>query len=657
MLKKLRNKLPRRLRNSKIWDKQSQESQQRLEFDKQLILNKSRKKSIPSLKQLKYISSFFSARERLTITSAFLGIIIAVGFAIFFAQAAFLKPAPKAGGSYREALVGNPLYINPILAGTNDVDLDLTKLMFAGLLRYDNNLKLQPDLAESYEISEDGRVYQVILRDNIFWHDDVPITAEDVIFTFKTTQEPAVNSPLQLSLQDVLIEKIDEKTITFSLEKPFTPFASILTTGIIPSHIWAGIPANNIRLAERNIKPIGSGAWKFDKLEKDKQGNIHTYTLIPFEKYHFKKPYLQELSFRFYPDFKAATEALNNQKVEGISFVPSQLINSLAHAQNFDIHNLQLPQYTSIFFNQEQNSMLEDTFMKKILAYSIDRDRLIAEALDGLGQIANGPLLPGMSGYDPTLQGFPYNPIEAQALLDEAGWESITAEDYIAFEKERIISEREAAEEDAEEGAEEEDDDNPPAEKIEIDVEIDTGNQVVFRKKDSSILEITLTTVDQPENIRAAEIISNAWRTIGIKVDLEIVPVNTLLSDTLPSKNYQALLYSQILNVFPDLYTFWHSSQIDYPGLNLANFADKDADELLEKARETTNIDEQSQLYVDFQKILEEELPAIFLFSPKYTYLIPVKIKGFEVDRINIPADRWNNINDWYVKTKRQLRR
>jgi ABC-type transport system substrate-binding protein len=665
MLKQLRKKLPKRWQQSAVWEKPARDSQQRLAFDQKLVWEQTRTRRIPQLSQLKYISSFFSARERFAILAAALSIFCSAGIAAFFVYLRYVEPQPAYGGAYREAVVGAPLYVNPILATTNDVDLDLAHLMFSGLLRYDQDLSLKPDLAEDWALSEDQKTYTVTLRKDAIWHDGEPVTVDDVLYTFRLIQDPVVNSPLRASVQGVLITAPDDHTLQFVLEKPFRPFASVLTTGILPQHVWENIPASTIRLAELNIKPIGSGPWLFEKLEKDRQGNIYSYTMQSFEYYYGERPYLESLTVRFFTDFDSAVEALNSNKVDGMSFVPRQLVANISNIQQYQTYHLQLPQYTALFFNDNKNAALKDKTVRQAIAYSFDRQRLVEEALDGLGQIINGPLLPGMDGYDPELEGYPYNPVEAQRLLEEAGWKSITAQEYVDFQTEVIRKEREKAAKEAADKAEaaqavaeatedEADDAAVPEPALEEDeIVVDTGNQAAFRKKGEQILEIKLTAVNQPENIRAAELLKNALQTIGFKVDLEIVSVSTLTNIILPERSYEALLYGHILNVIPHLYAFWHSSQIEYPGLNLAGFADKDSDKLLEKARETAKIEDVVEAHKQFQKNLDKETSAVFLYSPKYTYLLPAKMKGFDIERISIPSDRWNNIEQWYVKTKR----
>jgi len=670
MLKRLRNKLPRSLKHSKIWEKTPKASQQRLEFDQEVVFDQNQKRKIPTLRQFRYLPSFFSAREQLFLGISIFAVVAAAILIIFFFYAAFVEPLPAQGGSYREALVGRPVYVNPILANTNDVDLDLVKLIYSGLLSYNKNLEIGPDLAESFEINEDETVYTLKLREGATWHDGVPVTIDDVMFTYRSIQDPLVNSPLQLSLQDVAITRIDDRTVEFQLTEAFTPFITLLTVGILPQHLWSNVPLGNFRLAERNIKPIGSGPWKFDKLEKDRQGNLHSYTLIPHEEFYGNMPYLEQLSFRFFPDdLTGAITALNNNKVDGISFVPRQSIQEISNAQTYQTHHLELPQYTALFLNPEENEILKAKAVRQAIAYSIDRTRLIEEALDGLGLIISGPLLPGMPGYDADFEGFPYNPIEAQAILEEAGWEPLTADEYIEKETARILKERadeaEAAavalaEEDDEESTDEETSADTTEETVEVvddePIFVSTNEQVLFREKDGEFLKIKLSTVQQPESLRTTEIVRDALRAIGFIVDLEVLSVQELQDVILPTHKYEALLFGHILNVYPDLYPFWHSSQIDYPGLNLANFSNKEVDKLLDEARKTIDQDKRGELYKELQDIIDVQQPATFLYSPIYTYLLPQKIKGFDIQRISISADRWNNLSEWYIKTKKKIK-
>ncbi|MBI4122242.1 MAG: hypothetical protein HY461_02835 [Parcubacteria group bacterium] len=671
MLERLRKLLPKRWQHSRIWEEPSKKAQEQLAFDQQLVWQKSNVRRVPTLGQLKYVSSFFSARERVVVMLASLAIVVSGGLMGFFVYLHFVEPIPAPGGIYREGLVGTPLYINPILAATNDVDLDLTHLIFSGLLRYDTNLQLQPDLAASWTISEDQKTYTFILREDAFWHDGEPVKVDDVLFTIRSIQDPAVNSPLQLGFQNVTAKPLDEHTLQLQLKEPFAPFAAVLTTGILPAHIWSEVPTPTLRLAELNLKPIGSGPWKFDRLEKDKQGNLYSYTLVPFAATGSGRaqPYLESIMFRFFPDFTSAIESLNNKRIDGLSYVPNQLVEKINNAQGYKTYHLPLPQYTALFFNAQKNAVLKEKTVRQAIAYSIQRSRLVEEAFDGRADIVNSPLLAGMIGFDKDLEGYPYNPVEAQRLLEEAGWKAVSAEEYVNAERERLQKEKEAAAKAAAAQAAqtpatatpaaptpEPAPTDAPADAAVEEPAIDTGNQAVFRKKGEQFLQLRLTAVNQPENVRAAELLKNALQTIGFKVSLDIVSVSTLTNTVLPERDYEALLYGQILNGVVDLYPFWHSSQIAHPGLNLAGLADKEADKLLTTARQTSNETVRAESYKNFQKILDKETTAVFLYSPKYTYLLPVRIQGFAIERIGIPSDRFNNISDWYMKTKKEFR-
>ena len=148
---------------------------------------------------------------------------------------------PDYGGSYAEGIVGSPQYINPILCQTNDTDRDISELIFSGLMKYDSQENLVPDLAERYAIGEGGKIYDFFLRKNILWHDGKPFNADDVVFTFQTIQNPNYKSPLIFNWSGVEIEKIDDWTVRFKLKNAYAPFLNSTTVGILPKHIWVNM--------------------------------------------------------------------------------------------------------------------------------------------------------------------------------------------------------------------------------------------------------------------------------------------------------------------------------------------------------------------------------------------------------------------------------
>lgn len=575
------------------------------DINQQLIMQLNKKK-IPSPEQLKQLPKFLNKKEKLHLTIA-LAIFIISSFAVswrFYINHSIA--IPSYGGTYTEGMIGAPNLVNPILA-TSDVDRDLTKLIFSGLMKQDGENQLVPDLASGYTIDAEQTTYTFELRDDLRWHDDNPITANDIVFTINNIKNPEYKSPFKNSFNGVTVQAINDKTIQFKLAKPFTPFLSILTIGIIPEHLWYSIPAFGANLADLNIKPVGSGPYKFKSLTRESTGNVKTYVLESYEDYHLDRPYVDELNFKFYPDFLTAVTALQNKNVDGLIYLPKEYKEGV-QGSKINLNNLQFPQYTTVFFNPSNNNLLTNNNFRQALALSVDKTRILNEVLNGDGQIIHTPVLPGLLGYNGELKAEDYNSDKAKEILDDLGW--------------------------------------PMPEE---------GQFRAQTKDDETIeLSIKLTTIDQTENVKIAAIIQENWQSIGIKTELDIVPKDKIKKDIIETRDYEALIFGQVVNTSSGPYPFWHSSQNQHPGLNLSVMANKDIDDYLDIIRSAKN--EEAEL-IPLQKFQEKLLNlnfAIFLYNPTYTYPTANKLKGLEdLKFINLPADRFNNITSWYIKTKR----
>jgi peptide/nickel transport system substrate-binding protein len=392
--------------------------------------------------------------------------------------------------------------------------------------------------------------------------------------------------------------------VKFTLDEVFAPFLSSLTFGILPEHLWIGVPVENLSLVEFNLKPIGSGPFTFEQLTRDQQGNILSYTLARNESYYMRPPYLAHILFRFYPDFPTATDAVAARKAQGIAFIPSDLREQAEDIGHMRIASLHLPQYTALFFNQDKQAILKDGNVRIALALGLDRERLVREVLSGDGAIVDTPILPGFLGYNPEVKTRQYEPDEARRVLTDTGWLP--------------------------------------------DPETD------IRRKGDTELKLVITTIDQAANRRAAEIIQENWRSIGVNVELNFVDARRIQRDVIKPRDYQVLLFGQIIGADPDPYPFWHSSQEKDPGLNLAIFFNKQIDKVIEQARQTTDEQERTLKYLEFQNLLAEDLPAVFVYSPNYLYGISTKVKGFPLQSIILPQDRFRGVSDWYIKTSRE---
>lgn len=619
-------------------------------LDKKLLRN-IRPARWPNWSQFKYLQNFLEPTEKKIMLATIVVLIITSlsWFSVFIYQHTIW--GPKAGGEYTEGLIGQPKYINPLFSSINDVDADITYLIYSGLFRYDKNLKLIPDLAENFTLSSDARTYEITLKNNIKWSDGENFTAEDVIFTFENIQNPEVGSSLYTAFVGIKVEKISDYKIKFTLKEPFAPFLNSLTVGILPEHIWYDIPSNGIKLARFNLQPVGTGPFKFEKMVKDNLGNIQTYTLLVNQNYHGQIPYLKTVTFKFFNDYPDAVGALRGQNILGLSFVPKNLTDK-ASGKSIVPYQINLPQYTALFINQNNNSILKDLNLRQALAYAIDKNTLIKDALNNQGKIIDAPILENYLGFHNNINKINFDLKKAAELLDKK-WTRIQPEEYFKIRQEELLKIYLPAEKTAST--------TDPAATQNTEKQIsDTvhqemnKDQIYYRKNGNNVLKLIITTADTAEYIKVAENTAQMWRAIGVQTTVIAVNSREMIKNTLKNRDYEILLYGEILGADPDLYSFWHSSQTDSPGLNLARYSNRNTDKILETARSTSDHTERGKLYQKFQELLVQDLPAIFLYTPAHIYAINKNIKGIEEGNLTSPADRFRDVSNWYMKTSWQ---
>lgn len=629
------------------------------------MLRSVRNQAYPHLTQLRHFKRFLNSKEKKLYRVAVLGLVLGV---IWFAWSFYTNRTTLVatqGGDYIEGMVGSPALVNPLFASLNDVDKDITRLVYSSLLKVDENGNLLTDLAESFSLSEDKKTYTFVLKKNVVWHDGEAFTSKDVIFTFDLIQNRTVNSPLAVSFQAIKVVAVDEYTVQFTLPEVYTPFPSSLTLGILPEHVWGDIPVEQIRLARTNLRPIGTGPFKFSRLVSDKTGYISEYSLERFDRYYQRPAYLNHITFRFFASYdgsdsaSSAIEALREQSIDGVNFVPISLKDK-ADRKHVTIYNPLLPQYTALFFNQKRQNFLAEKDVRLALSEAVDKEKIIKDTQKGDAARIFGPILPGYPGYLSTATGsLGYALDDANSRLDKY---SVRMNADVYKEKRKAELQKEWL------------DANPlvtgttstvsavVTSSVEMAQFIDdtlkeefSGAQTFFRKakNGTDIIAIDLLTVDTPEYHKAAELIAGFWQELGIKINVSYVSAKSLSRDILKDRKYDVLLYGVLLGSDPDQYPFWHSSQASYPGLNLSQYSNKIVDGILEKIRVTDKVEDLNNLYRQFEDKILQDIPAIFLYSPQYHYVVEDKIKGIQVTRITEPSDRLSGAVNWYINTKR----
>ena len=560
-------------------------------------------KKIQNKLKIRLIPKALSKKERYIVASlvlVILGSILAIPITTYFH---FTEKAPDYGGGFTEGMVNEPRHINPLLSQANDTDRDLVYLVYSGLLEYNGEGKIVPDLAQSYEISSDGLNYTVYLKDSTYWHDGRKVTADDVIFTIQTAQNSDYGSPQRINWQGVQIEKVNDLAVMFKLQARYAQFLNNLTVKILPKHIWQDIKPINFALSEFNLKPIGSGPYKFDRLKKDKDGRIQSYQLSANKEFYGGRPFINDIEIKFYVSEDEMIDAYNRNEIESLSFVSPDNLKRVKFKQRLNLRELRLPRYFAVFFNQNKSVILSDKNIRLALSHATDKNALLEKVLGSRGLAIHSPMVGGVLDIPNNVKKYDYDLELAKTILAAS----------------------------------------PKAGEPRPAGRETTENQKV---------SIKITTSTWPELTEVAKILEEQWKALGVDITIEVLPTPEL-QQAIKDRNYEALLFGAVLNIDPDPFSLWHSSQKRDPGLNLALYDNKAADTLLEDARQTLNPLERAKKYDDFQKLVIEDIPAVFLYNPLYIHGQAKKIKGSNGKLISLPSDRFINIEKWYIDTKR----
>ncbi|MBP6179279.1 MAG: peptide ABC transporter substrate-binding protein [Anaerolineales bacterium] len=522
-----------------------------------------------------------------------------------------ILPEAAPGGIYTEALVGSMGRLNPMLDWNNSADRDVNRLLFSGLIRFDSHGLPQPDLAESWGTSPDGTLYNFTIRSNAVWHDGQPVSSDDVIFTIEMIKSSGSLFPQDIKdlWSQIEVKQFpDGKTFQFKLPEPFAPFLDYVTFGVLPKHLLESVPADQLANAEFNLQPVGSGPYKFDRLLTS-GGQISGVVLNVNEDYYLPAPFIEQVVFRYYPNSAAAFDAYQQGEVLGVSQITNDVLQQALAEPTLSVYTSRLPQMGLVFLNLNNPSVafLQSDKVRRALMLGINRNNIVSHILQGQAIVADGPILPGSWAYYDEMEKFPYDPDAAAALLKEDG--------YVV-----------------------------PA----------GGGEV--RAKDGQPLSFTMAHPDDSIHTQIAQAIQADWALIGVNIDLQPVPYDSLINDFLSTRNYQAALAD--LNTArtpdPDPYLFWHQSEAT-GGQNYSQWDNRTASEFLETARTAADFDSRARLYRNFQVVFAKDMPSLPLYYPVYSYGVDTQVQGVQVAPMYDISDRLALISEWFLVTRRTL--
>lgn len=510
-----------------------------------------------------------------------------------------LTPVP--GGIYTEGVIGTLTNANPLFASSM-VDTTVSKLLFASLLNRDEHNNLTGDLAEKWSLDKTNTIYTVVLKPNLVWQDGSKLTADDVVFTYQSAQNPDVKSPLFASWREVSIAKVDERTVTFTLKAPFAPFINSLLTGIIPMHLLQKVDPSQLRSVSFNTnKPVGAGPFMWQTLEitgNNTDAREQHIGLIANPKYNGGRPKLDQFVIKAFLTKDRMLTAFNERRIDaavGLDKLPDELKNSSVSA-----YETPLTAINMAFFLNDPPGPLSDKKVRTALVEAADTPAAIKSL--GFPVIkSDEPVLKDSFAYDPAYKQAGKNIDQANHLLDDAGWPK--------------------------------------------------SNSGIRQKADKD-LTLTLLGLNNYDNTVVAKSLQQSWASVGVKVNV-VLQDDQDLQSSVSNRSYDVLLNAISMGTDPDSYAFWHSSQADKRSPNRLNFSDytsETADKALDGGRTRVEVPLRTAKYKPFLQAWQTDNPALALYQPRFLYVTRGKLFFYNPTTLNSSTDRLNNVQNWMIR-------
>jgi len=485
---------------------------------------------------------------------------------------------------------------------------DIIGLVFNGLLRYNEKLELEGALAEKWTVSPDGKVITYHLRPGVKFHDGVPLTADDVVFTYQVYTDPKVNTPYGADYQYIQsVNALDPLTVRVTYRQAYAPALTNTFSSILPKHILAGKDLNK---DDFNRHPIGTGPYKFVEWKTDQK-----IVLEANPDYWEGKPHIKRFVMRIIPDQSAGFLSLLKGETDAIgawttgTITPEQYARQTQDAKftgRFNKHQTDQFAYYFIGWN-EANPLFKDPKVRKAMTLAIDRTAIIQNVVYGLAKPCTGPFVPDSWASDPSVKPLPYDPAAAKKLLAQAGWKDVDGSGVLTKD-------------------------------------LGDGKRTPFKFK-------LYTNQGNVSRERIATIVQQQLKEIGVQVEPVIMEWTALLSQFIDKRKYDAMVMGWQFGPEPDCYLSWHSSQTGEHQYNQVGYKNAEVDRLLVEGRTTLNQAKRQAIYRRIHRILHEEQPCTFLYVPYSLSAVHKRFKGLEVTQYGVG----NHLEKWYVPSAQQL--
>ncbi|MGC9975978.1 MAG: peptide-binding protein [Syntrophales bacterium] len=502
---------------------------------------------------------------------------------------------PAYGDIMVEGSIGDASNLIPILS-SDSTSHEISGLVFNGLVKYDKDINIVGELAESWDVSRDGLVITFHLRKGVRWHDGYPFTARDVLYTYQVTIDP--KTPTAYSGDFLKVKKaevLDDFTFRVTYSKPFAPALMSWGTSILPQHLLEG---KDITISPLTRRPIGTGPYIFKEWVPGQK-----IVLISNPDYFEGRPYIDGYIMRIIPDTATMFLELRANGIDRMNLTPLQYTRQTENnlfQKNFNKYRYLSFSYTYLGYNLK-NPLFRDKRVRQAISYGINKDEIIQGILLGLGKIATGPYKPGTWVYNPNVKTYPYDPAKAKELLAAAGWQ-------------------------------------------------DTDGDGILRKDGQPFVFEIITNQGNEIRAKCAEIIQRRLSEIGIKVKIRILEWAAFVNDFINKRRFDATILGWTIPLDPDIYDVWHSSKTGPQELNFISYKNEEVDRLIEKGRDTFDQKERKKYYDRIQEILAEDQPYTFLYVPDALPIIHARFHGIKPAPLGIGY----NFIKWYVPKEEQ---
>ena len=501
---------------------------------------------------------------------------------------------PAYGDTLVEGTIGEASTLVPILA-SDSASHSVAGQVYNGLIKYDKDLWLVGDLAESFTVADDGLTIIFRLRRNVRWHDGAPFTARDVLYTYRVIIDPKTPTAYSEDFKQVAsVTAPDLFTVVVHYRSPFAPALASWGTAILPAHLLEGQEITKSPLAR---KPVGTGPFRFKEWVAGQK-----IVLEANPDYFEGRPYLERYVYRVIPDTSTMYMELKAGGVDMMGLTPVQYARQTDTSRfrgAFNKYRYPSNSYLYLGYNL-RHPLFKDVRIRRAMTAAINKDELIQGVLFGMGQKAHGPIVPGRWAYHTAVKDIAYDPAYARQLLAEAGWRP---------------------------------------------------GQGGILHKDGKPLQFTiLTNQGNQQRLMTAQIIQQRLLQVGIDVRIRVVEWAAFLKEFIDKGNFEVVLLAWMTSQDPDMYDIWHSSKTKPGELNFIGYNNPEVDRLLEEGRSTFDLEKRKRAYARIQEILAEDQPYTFLYVPDALPVVSARIRGIEP----APAGIGHNLIKWYVPKQEQ---